>query len=1143
LKGKIEVVGKCIKREFLNQGWSFFFENEGLKMKSKLVRMGLTALMIGALAGCGGASIGLNGTTGGGTNASGVPVTVTNGATSIAALSASAFQALQPVVTVQSVTIAPMTGTYPNLSGGTVVKFKVTDQNGTPLVGLGGQSNNPAQTNVTHVPTNYDISFTLAKLVPGTAGVLPGSAGEPSRWINYGVTKLAATSTPASAVVTNEGVAWTGSYPTNDSNGTIVDNGDGTYQYTFLRDVTQAQTIIQALPATYTVGSSNYNTADLDIAHLNYDPTATHRLGILLTGSQPNTGSAFPGGVAPAGGPNAVPLVYTVSQAYDFVPNGGAVTVTRNIVDARSCDACHDNVSQKRGLGHVSTSSATNGIPPGAYVGRNDPQLCVTCHNDQVKFGFANVTTGTNADGSPAYTGPYYRTASGVSGLDQAAFVYPRMIHQTHMGNQLVYTGYNLNGHVGQTTNPVTGAALTAAQTLANANCATAATAGANAAQCLNLVGLPQDQRNCTRCHTGTAITSAASNTPSKLTVVTTDGDNWKNAPSQLACGACHDGINFVKGTGITLTDRDTDLAAKAHVGTHASGHAGGTQPDNSGCTVCHRTGGMADIAVVHETPYDSLNSVGTQSGVDTLAYSISKVTVNASGQPVIVFSLSVNGTAVTSLAAATTVMSSSSGQVMVDPNFAPIPANPELVSASNLSFYAAYAVPQDGIANPADFNVSASASLANILVTTGSPKAGSLSNTLTSGVYAADSSGNFTVTLTGDTVGQPATGTCKQVTTIGLQSNGNCVNPSPIIIPANASMVTGAIIGGLVEKGIAAYPYTAATLGVGNTGGLGVTGQIAKLAASTCSQTGITTAQATACKTARRVATSAALCNNCHDRLGTDPAFHTISGTLAGAGYRNDPTACNICHNANRTDSGWPVDISSWVHGIHGASKRTVPWTASADFTSVLYPGQLKDCNQCHLPNTVNFGSTGGFDGAGANPNLLSNMLWSYTATGSISTPSAASFAVSNPQTPASTNTGTSPYVTNITTTATKAATGYAYGGYGNAFAFANASAVLGAYTPSSAQNTAIITQSAVVVTNPLGQSVAADPAALVNSPISSACSACHTDQNEWNHMKSNGGVLYGQRGTAALVNGEACLTCHGQGTIMDAAVVHQQQ
>ena len=1044
-------------------------------MNSMLIRLGLTALIIAGLAGCGGTSIGVTGVN---SSSSGSSGTIVAGATDVRTLSTADFQALRPVVTVQSVTIpTPASG----VAGTPVVKYTVVDQNGHPVVGLGGQYVKAAanDTNVTQgLPYNFDISFTLAKLIPA-------ANGEPSRWVNYLVTKLAATSTPASAVVANGGVAWTGTYPTTDSNGTIVDHGDGTYQYTFLHDVTQIQNVVKSLPSTYTVGSSTYNTVDLDIANLNYDATATTRLGVLLTGSQPGTGTAVPGGVQPSNGPNPVPLVYTVSEAFDFVPNGSPVTNTREIVTAGSCDGCHDNVTQKRGLGHISTASATNGIPPGAYVGRNNPRLCVACHTDQAKFGFPVVTSTTNADGSPAYSGAYYRVdETTVPAKNGAAFIYPRMIHQTHMGNQLVKTGYNLNNHC------------------------TGDTLATNAAQCFNLVGLPQDQRNCTKCHDGSATKSDGSNNLNQ----TKDGDNWKNVPSQVACGSCHDGINFITGTGITLTDRDTDLAAKAAVGTHASGHGGGAQADNSQCTTCHTAGG---IAIVHETPYDSLNSVGTQTSVDTLKYSISKVTVNSSGQPVITFQIMVNGKAVTSFAAATTVTNSSTGAVVVDPNFAPIPANPELAGASNLSFYAAYAVPQDGVAAPADFNVSASASLANLLVASGSPKAGSITG--------PDANGNFTATLTGDMVGQPVTATCKQLTGTSAIT-GNCVNPSPIHIPTNAVMVTGAIIGGFVETGLTTYPYTAAVNGVGNTGGLGVTGVIAKQVA-----TGYT---------ARRVIVSAANCNNCHDRLGTDPAFHNISGTLAGAGYRNDPTACNFCHNANRADNGFVVDSSTWMHGIHGASKRTVAFANNdGDFSTVLYPGQLKDCSQCHLPNTVNFGA--GDSGQGGNyygGTLTANLLWSTAASGKIATPAPATFVVTNPQLSKTTNKtlNTSPYVTVGTN-------------YGNVFTFANASAVLASVT-----NDAGVASSAVVVTNALGQSIPADGATLVNSPISSACSACHTDSTAWDHMRTNGGVLYGVRSTSltpninsagVLVSPEACLACHGQGAIMDAAVVHQTQ
>ena len=45
----------------------------------------------------------------------------------------------------------------------------------------------------------------------------------------------------------------------------------------------------------------------------------------------------------------------------------------------------------------------------------------------------------------------------------------------------------------------------------------------------------PQDVRNCTRCHDGTAGSP----------IYTPQGDNWKIQPSMQACGACHDNVYF----------------------------------------------------------------------------------------------------------------------------------------------------------------------------------------------------------------------------------------------------------------------------------------------------------------------------------------------------------------------------------------------------------------------------------------------------------------------------------------------------------------------------------------------------------------------------------------------------------------------
>ena len=123
-----------------------------------------------------------------------------------------------------------------------------------------------------------DIRFVLAQLSPA-----PLNSGESSQWQSYvtrssgGIPDAQATTETASA-------------------GTFVDNGDGTYEYTFA----------QALTA-YPAGPT-------------FDATKTHRLGIEIRGQAPNSSNGI----------------------FDFVPGGGAPTFTRNIVDNDTCNACHD---------------------------------------------------------------------------------------------------------------------------------------------------------------------------------------------------------------------------------------------------------------------------------------------------------------------------------------------------------------------------------------------------------------------------------------------------------------------------------------------------------------------------------------------------------------------------------------------------------------------------------------------------------------------------------------------------------------------------------------------------------------------------------------------------------------------------------
>ena len=83
-----------------------------------------------------------------------------------------------------------------------------------------------------------------------------------------------------------------------------------------------------------------------------------------------------------------------------------------------------------------------------------------------------------------------------------------------------------------------------------------------------------------------------------------------------------------------------------------------------------------------------------------------------------------------------------------------------------------------------------------------------------------------------------------------------------------------------------------------------------------------------------------------------------------------------------------------------------------------------------------------------------------------------------------------------------------------------------------------------------PAGGTLEADPTTLVNSPIASACYACHDAPDARKHMISNGAWLNQPRAsigtyaagvaTVAPVNQEQCLVCHGSGALADIKAVH---
>jgi len=977
-------------------------------MKSMLLRLGLVALIIGPLAGCGGGSDGAAGSAGatgpaGATGATGPAGKDASATVNVANLTADQWKALKPSIDPSTISVS--------ISSPPVVKFKVTDDKGNPVVGLGGQS----KSSTAVAPTNYNVAFTLAKLVPGTNG-------SPSKWATYLVTTPKAAGTAGTVV--NGGVSWAGNFPQQEREGTFVDNGDGSYQYTFYRDIKQAATIVAGL-----TDSADGLSKIADLGDVSYDPTLTHRLGIIISGSQPGTGTATPTGVTSV---TAVPMVNTFNIGYDFVPAGGAVTATRDIVVKASCTACHAG----KGIGHVNTTAS-----PGDSIGRNDPRLCVTCHTDQIKYSFDQGNALFNADGvtftvqtgSNAVVRPAQAIIDG-----RAVGNFPNLVHKMHMGEKLVKKGYNFNN---------------------------------DGAGMFNEKRYPQDIKNCTKCHDGSA--SAVNKTA--------NGDNWKMVPSRLACGSCHDGINFATGLGYTLAD-----ARKGS--TTPSNHAAGQGiTSDAACAQCHAST-FLDVAVSHQqTGYVSAvqTTIGFSGGATNpkepysingalpagaykLEYVITSVAVNAAGNPSVKFQVKKDGTVV---------------------NFGTYDAtsNPEPIAnvIGGPSIYFAYNLPQDGIASPSDYNKYSSVALGNSYAT--SSTATLALGRITKGLWASGG----TLTASGITW-----------TLSGPDSSGNYTVSNDMQLPATANMLTAVVMGNGRQANAPGYPYsmasadftlqaiqpsTTTTQYVMNKPGLILTPLAQKKELTGSGGNGVTFV-------ARRSIVDEASCNSCHQQLGTSPMFHGGSFNI---------TICAMCHNANQANSsGWTADARNHIHGIHAASKRTQPFTwhtkdygDSNHFANLEYPGVLKNCTQCHKAGTYDFSASVYTD------TLKASLLWPSVATG---TPTTAAADPANP------------YVAQPIAPYLPGPSGTNYGA-----------------------NYAVTWNAGALTVTPAAATT------LVTSPLSVACFACHDSASAMSHMRTNGASIYAARSvampTGVALPTEACLTCHGPNAEFAIAKVHK--
>lgn len=677
-----------------------------------------------------------------------------------------------------------------------VVTFRITDSNGAPIIGL-NQRNSSNQLN--------NLAFTIAKLVPGTNG-------SPSRWVNYVVT-----SAPGAGTVA-------GARPTRDREGTLVDHGDGSYTYTFARDITLASSQVAGLTE-----SGDIRRADLD--DLTYNPNLTHRLVIEYGGNIANTTPT-------------VAFENPLNIVYDFVPATGAAVTSANtqreIVTTEQCNTCHGRL----------LITGTAQFPHPAAV---DTRYCAICHTSQRAFGRA-VTVGTrNVD---TFTGTTW--VINEEGEVEVVGEFVNLIHKIHAGSTLIEQGYNYAGiEFNDLTNPA-------------------------------------NPSLCRRCHDDATAPQ---------------GSNWHNAPSRKACGSCHDDVHFATGTA------------------HSAGLI--VQTSDAACTGCHNS---ASIQQNHQVTSLSTTNTTTPAGLTNFFYEVASASVDPATNNLTV-RFRIQRSTDTLTAERTNVVFTGAG-------FAPptgtATADAVISGFSNSpSFLLAYALPQDGITAPADYNnlgkIAAQPDLISIANLLAPANAGTVGT-----ITGPDASGYYTATI--------------------LAARA---------FPPGATMRAVGIQGFFTQTGV--------TTGAN------------RLAVSV-----ITPVTGDAVR--RRVVDSAK-CDRCHERLefhgGSrvyeiqlcvtchNPNFTSSGRTITDAklsAFNFTPLQQEILLGwdpaFNRATPGYALtfpetsnNLKDMIHGIHAGGERSTPFRdvrngpganiTLIDAAVIDFPNILKNCEVCHVTST----------------------------------------------------------------------------------------------------------------------------------------------------------------------------------------------
>jgi len=254
-----------------------------------------------------------------------------------------------------------------------------------------------------------------------------------------------------------------------------------------------------------------------------------------------------------------------------------------------------------------------------------------------------------------------------------------------------------------------------------------------------------------------------------------------------------------------------------------------------------------------------------------------------------------------------------------------------------------------------------------------------------------------------------------------------------------------------------------------------------------------------------RRQIVSNEKCNACHGALGTTSGSNTLAEAFH-SGARNTVEACVVCHDANRMSStvmtngltlGESFQFKRMIHGIHGNSKRTYPFTHG---NGVIGP----------------FGKDGLLTGAGFTAGAVAS-----APPGTLFTPFATSTVV--------------PIGTPLASDVVNYAAEVRYPDVG---VNCNLCHVNDSYKIDHGPIGAVVSKPLV------GSPLAADPDPLnwlVISPKSATCTGCHDSSTALDHVATFGNGSFGKRTqNDSMKTQEICADCHAIGMFKGVDIVH---